>query len=84
MSDTSKVSDTGNEGHKEALPRKRGWGLDKVTNLAVQSIHLARHDLVGLLDIRVVEEVLLELLRLGRHLQIRVSNCEQRDDVEGG
>jgi len=36
--------------------------------LSIQRVHLASDDLVGLLDIRVVEEVLLDLLRLGGHL----------------
>lgn len=39
------------------------------THLIVQSIYLARDDLVGLLDIWVVGNVLLELLGLSRHLK---------------
>ena len=39
------------------------------TYLIVQSVNLSRNNLVGLLDVRVVEEVLFDLLTLSRHLR---------------
>lgn len=48
-------------------PSRNGASAQK-TNLLVENIELAVGDLRRLLDVRVVEEVLLDLLRLGRHL----------------
>lgn len=38
-----------------------------LTHLSVESIDLSVEELVGLLGVRVVQEIVLDLLRLGRH-----------------
>jgi hypothetical protein len=42
------------------------------THLGIKSVDLARKELAGLLSVWVVEDVLLDLLGLGRHLESKL------------
>lgn len=53
------------------------------TYLAIQRVDLARQEPVGLLGVRVVKEVVLDLLRLGGHLCTGISGGVSRCKCRG-